>query len=277
MKPKSLLYRGLQYFILVTGIVGILFPIYITIVTAMKTPEESTASFFALPKSFYLDNFQAIISKAGFSNYILNSIVITTFSILGIAILLPMVSYAISRNIKKKYYKFLFIYFTLGIFIPFQVIMIPVTKLMTRLSLLNQGGLILLYITFSAIQGVFLYVGYMRTIPYELEEAAYMDGCTILQSYVKIFLPLLKPMTATVLITNALWVWNDFLLPLLILNRSNKYWTIQLFQYNFKSQYSFDYNLAFASFFLSMIPIVVVYAIAQKSMISGLTSGAVKG
>lgn len=277
MKPKSLLYRGSQYFILVTGIVGILFPIYITIVTAMKTPEESTASFFALPKSFYLDNFQAIISKAGFSNYILNSIVITTLSILGIAILLPMVSYAISRNIKKKYYKFLFIYFTLGIFIPFQVIMIPVTKLMTRLSLLNQGGLILLYITFSAIQGVFLYVGYMRTIPYELEEAAYMDGCTILQSYVKIFLPLLKPMTATVLITNALWVWNDFLLPLLILNRSNKYWTIQLFQYNFKSQYSFDYNLAFASFFLSMIPIVVVYAIAQKSMIAGLTSGAVKG
>jgi raffinose/stachyose/melibiose transport system permease protein len=277
MKLKRLIFRILQYVVLVAGLISIAIPLYVTVITALKTQAESTANFFALPKSLYLDNFKQILSNSGFFTYVMNSVVITVVAVVGISILLPMVSFAISRNMHKKYYRFLFFYFTIGIFIPFQVIMIPVSKLMTQLNLLNQSGLILLYITFSAIQGVFLYVGYMKTIPYELEEAAYIDGCTVVQSYIKIFLPMLKPMTATVLITNSLWIWNDFLLPLLILNRSDKYWTLQLFQYNFKSQYAFDYNLAFASFTLSMIPIVIVYFFSQKSMIAGLTSGAVKG
>jgi len=277
MKLKRLIFRILQYVVLVLGLISIAIPLYVTVITALKTQSESTANFFALPKSLYLDNFKQILSNSGFFTYVMNSVIITVVAVVGISILLPMVSFAISRNMHKKYYRFLFIYFTIGIFIPFQVIMIPVSKLMTQLNLLNQSGLILLYITFSAIQGVFLYVGYMKTIPYELEEAAYIDGCTVVQSYIKIFLPMLKPMTATVLITNSLWIWNDFLLPLLILNRSDKYWTLQLFQYNFKSQYAFDYNLAFASFTLSMIPIVIVYFFSQKSMIAGLTSGAVKG
>lgn len=276
MKNRQKVLSALRYPFLVIGLICILIPLYVTLVTALKTPAESSANFFALPASLYLENFKKILTNTGFSTYVFNSFLITAGSLLGIVIFLPMLSYAIARNMGKKYYRFLFVYFTIGIFIPFQVIMIPVTKLMTSLSFLNQGGLILLYITFSAIQGVFLYVGYMKTIPFELEQAAYIDGCNVWQAYFKIFLPLLKPMTATILVTNGLWIWNDFLLPLLILNRSDKYWTLQLFQYNFKSQYSFDYNLAFASFCLSMIPIIVFYAFGQKAMIAGLTAGAVK-
>lgn len=264
------------YFLLGIGLLLILFPLYLTIITAMKTPAESAKNFFSLPTSFYLENFKAVMSRANFSQYVMNSVVITGVSLLIITFFVPMVSYSIARNLKKKYYKFLFAYFTMGIFIPFQVIMIPVTKLMTKLHLMNKTGLIILYVTFALIQGVFLFVGYIKTLPYELEEAAYIDGCTTRQAYFKIIFPLLKPMTATVFIMNALWIWNDFLLPLLLLNKSPKYWTLQLFQYNFKSQYTFDYNLAFSSFLMSTLPIVIVFIFTQKHIIAGLTNGSVK-
>lgn len=276
MKVTGKIRKAFIYIILAIGIVIIAFPLYLTVITALKTPEESARNFFAFPSSFYLGNFQQVINKANFLTYVMNSFIITGVSLLIITLILPLVSYSIARNLNKKYYKFLFGYFTLGIFIPFQVIMIPVSKLMTQLNLLNQAGLILLYVTFSFIQGVFLYVGYIKTLPYELEEAAYIDGCNVWKAYIKIIFPLLKPMTATVFIMNALWIWNDFLLPLLILNKSPKFWTLQLFQYNFKSQYSFDYNLAFSSFLLSMLPIILVYAFSQKHIVAGLTNGAVK-
>lgn len=277
MKIKNRIKGIVSYSALLVGMVIILFPLYLTIITALKTPAESAKSFFALPSSFYLGNFKSVLSRANFGTYVMNSVVITGISLLIISFLLPMVSYAIARNMhKKKYYKFLLAYFTVGMFIPFQVIMIPVTRLMTQLHLLNKAGLIILYLTFSFIQGVFLYVGYIKTLPYDLEEAAYIDGCTAWKAYWKIIMPLLKPMSATVFIMNALWIWNDFMLPLLILNKSPKFWTLQLFQYNFKSQYSFDYNLAFSSFLMCMIPIIVVYIFMQKHIISGLTNGAVK-
>lgn len=142
---------------------------------------------------------------------------------------------------------------------------------------MHQGGLIVLYITYSLTQGVFLYQGYLRTvIPGEVEEAARIDGSGILTTYTRIIFPMMKPMTGTIIILNSLWIWNDFLMPLLVLNRSNAYWTLPLFQYNFKSQYAFEFNLAFATFVLSIAPIIVIYACFQKHIIAGLTSGAIK-
>ncbi len=125
--------------------------------------------------------------------------------------------------------------------------------------------------------GVFLFVAYMDSVPRELEESAFIDGAGVVQTYIQIVFPLVKPMTATIMILNGLSVWNDFMLPLLLLNKSKDSWTLQLFQYNFKTTYSFDYNLAFASFLLSMLPVMVVYVFAQKYIIQGLTTGAVKG
>ena len=276
MSRKKILNKTMIYLLLGVGFILILFPAYLTIITAMKTPTESAENFFSLPKSFYIGNFKEVMARSNFFTYAWNSLLITGVSLVLIIFISPMISYAIARNLDKKYYKFLFAYITMGIFIPFQVIMIPVTKLMTKINMLNQGGLILLYITYSLIQSVFLYVGYIKTIPRDLEEAAYIDGCSVWQAYYKVIFPLLRPVTATVSIMNALWIWNDFLLPLLILNKSPKYWTLQLFQYNFKSQYMFDYNLAFSSFLMSSLPVIIVYLIMQKNMISGLTGGAVK-
>ncbi len=276
MMKKGSRFKTLNYVVLFTGVLIIAYPVYLTILTALKTTQETSKNFFSLPQSLYLGNFIEVIHKANFPTFLFNSFIITGVSVALIVIIAPITSYAIARNLKNRYFKFLFGYITIGIFIPFQVIMIPLTKLMTRLGMLNQAGIIILYLTFSLIQSVFLYVGYIKTLPLDIEESAYLDGCNIPKSYFYVIFPLLKPMTATIVVMNVLWIWNDFLLPLLILNRSQSYWTIQLFQYNFKSQYMFDYNLAFASFFLSTLPVVLIYMSMQKHIVSGITQGAVK-
>ncbi len=264
--------------ILFVGILLIAFPMYLTIVTAFKTGKETAQNFFTLPQTLYLDNFKEVIQSNEFFVYVGNSILITVCSLVLILIIVPLVSYAIARNMKKLYYKGIYLMFSLGIFVPFQVIMLPVVKQMTKLSLLNKYGLIILYATYALAQGVFLYVGYIKNnMPIELEEAAYIDGASKIKTYILVVFPMLKPMTATIIITNALWVWNDFLLPLLMLNKSSKYWTLPLFQYNFQSTYAVEYNLAFASFVLTIIPILIIYLIFQKYILAGMTNGAVKG
>ncbi len=264
--------------ILFVGILLIAFPMYLTIVTAFKTGKETAQNFFTLPQTLYLDNFKEVIQSNEFFVYVGNSILITVCSLVLILIIVPLVSYAIARNMKKLYYKGIYLMFSLGIFVPFQVIMLPVVKQMTKLSLLNKYGLIILYATYALAQGVFLYVGYIKNnMPMELEEAAYIDGASKIKTYILVVFPMLKPMTATIIITNALWVWNDFLLPLLMLNKSSKYWTLPLFQYNFQSTYAVEYNLAFASFVLTIIPILIIYLIFQKYILAGMTNGAVKG
>ncbi|MGZ7443996.1 carbohydrate ABC transporter permease [Paenibacillus sp. TH7-28] len=266
-----------SYVLLSAGLVVIFLPLYLTVITAFKTSKESARNFFAFPSELYLGNFQEVLFNNDFFQFFSNSVLITVVSILLILLVVPLTAYAISRNMNKWYFKTLYILFIMGIIIPFQVIMLPVTRLMTELDLLNRFGLILLYVTYALTQGVFLYVGYIRTtIPKELEEAAEVDGCSKFRTYRSVIFPLLAPLTATVIIVNSFWIWNDFLLPLLILNKSETFWTLPLFQYNFKSQYSFNYNLAFASFVMTVIPIMLVYVFFQKQIIAGLTGGAVK-
>jgi len=280
MKMKKIksfkLLKILAYIILFVGIITILFPFYLTIITAFKTPQESSVSFFAFPNSLYWDNFINVFKKAHYFMFFGNSIIITVISVCVILIIVPLCSYAIARNMKKKYYKIIYTYIIIGIFIPFQVIMIPLVKYLSDLHLSNMMGLILMHITLASSVGVFLLVNYIRTIPRDMEEAAVMDGCTTLQAYFKIVVPLLKPMLATIFVMNALWVWNDFQMPLLILNQSPDMWTLPLFQFNFKSQYTYDYNMAFSSYLIAMVPVMIVYATSQKYIVSGLTQGAVK-
>lgn len=265
------------YIFIVIGICLVAFPVYMVFVTAFKTTEESAISFFALPSSFYLGNFIEVMSDKNFYHYFINSIGITLGSVGIIAVYIPMVGYAISRNQKSnRYFKFLYMYLVLGIFIPFQVFMIPLTQMMTSLKMLNQFGLIMLYVTFGLCEGVFLFVAYLKSVPLEIEEAAYIDGCSTLQIFFRIVYPIAKPMTATIAILDTLWIWNDFLLPVLILNRSAESWTLPLYQYNFKSAHLFRYNLAFAAFMFSIVPMMIIYVFLQKHIIEGLTAGAIK-
>lgn len=273
---SSRILKILSYVLLITGMIVILYPFYLTIITALKTPQESSQSFFSFPQSFYLGNFVNVLQKANYFVFFRNSAVVTLVSVFLIMVLIPMCSYAIARNMEKRYYKTMYFYLLAGIFVPFQVIMVPLVKYLSKLNLCNIPGLIIMCVTLASSQGVFLLVNYIRSVPRDLEEAAYIDGCGTVKAYVKIVLPMIRPILATIFVLNALWVWNDFQMPLLILNQSQDMWTLPLFQYNFKSQYSFDYNLAFASYLIAMIPVLIAYACAQKHIVSGLAQGAVK-
>lgn len=263
--------------ILVCGALIILFPLWITLITSLKTQQESAQSFFSLPTSFYLDNFVSVFQKSGYWMYVGNSAKITVIAVLLILLFIPMCAYGIARNMgEKRYYKGIYYYILIGIFVPFQVIMVPLVQYLKDLNLLNQTGLICMCLALASSQGVFLLTNYIRSVPRDLEEAASIDGCTTFSAYWRVVVPLIKPMIATVFIMNALWVWNDFQMPLLILNQQPDMWTLPLFQYNFKSQYTYDYNLAFASYLVAMLPVVIAYICAQKYIVAGLTQGAVK-
>lgn len=277
IKKEGLGWRIARTILLGLGLCLILAPLYLVVINSFKSLEEAGRNFFAFPSGFHLENFKELFANNNYWVYAKNSLVISVVSVALILILVPSVSYSIARNYTKKYYKGIYFYLLMGLFIPSQVIMLPVTKLMTRLDLLNRQGLILLYAAFSLTQGVFLFVNYIRGLPYEIEESAYMDGCNVFQTYTRIVLPLVKPMIATLLIMDLLWIWNDFMLPLLILNRSQDIWTLPLFQYNFKTEYSFDYTMAFTAYLMSMLPMLIVYCLGQKHIIKGLTAGSVKG
>lgn len=265
-----------SYVFLTVGVFIILFPMYITVVTAMKTPDEMSSNFFGLPGSFYLQNFADVIGKAHFGSFVFNSLFTTVFSLIGIAIFVPLVSYSIARNYKKRYYRSIYVLFVAGAFVPFTVVMVPQIKLMSWFNAMNMYGLVLLYWVFALSEGCLLTVSYVNSIPTELDEAAFIDGASVLRTFFVIIYPMMKPIISAVLIMDALWIWNDFQLPLLMLNASEDMWTLPLFEYNFKNKYSTNYTMAFAAFLLSSLPILAFYLIAQKQIINGLTNGAIK-
>lgn len=270
-------WRILRNIVLFCGLVLILFPLYLVLINSFKTLEEAGKNFFALPSGLNLDNYKELFTNSNYWIFLSNSFKITVISLMLILIFVPSVSYAIARNFDRPYYKGIYYYLLMGLFIPSQVILLPVTKMMSKLNMLNHPGLIILYAAFSLTQGVFLFVNYIRGLPYEIEESAQIDGCSVFQTYTKIVLPLVKPMISTLVIMDALWIWNDFMLPLLILNRTQNIWTLPLFQYNFKTEYSFNYTMAFTAYLLAMLPMLIIYCMGQKYIIKGLTAGSVKG
>nr|WP_027973844.1 carbohydrate ABC transporter permease [Streptococcus porci] len=267
----------IPYIVLLTGILLMLIPLAVTIISSFKTTKEITGNFFGLPEEWTLSNYERLFND-GIVHYFLNSAFLTVVSVALIIAVIPMAAFAIARHMdRKKIFAIMYTLLIIGMFVPFQVIMLPMAKLMSNLHMTNLVGLTILYLTYAIPQTLFLYVGYIKTIvPTEMDEAAAIDGAGRFLMYRKIIFPLMKPMHATVLIINALWVWNDFLMPLLVLNRDSSTWTMPLFQYNYQGQYFSDYGPSFASYVVGIIPILIVYLIFQKNIISGMTSGSVK-
>ena len=266
------------YLILTLGALLILFPMYITITTTFKTPAESAVSFFTLPNSLYLGNYATVLQDEKLYYAYGNTILITVVSLLGEMLILPPMGFALSRGMKQnRFFKGLYFFFLLGIFLPWQVRMMPVVKLMGWLGLLSPLGITLLYVAHATCESMFLYVGYLATVSDSIEEAAYIDGASTFQVYTRVILPLMTPILSTVLIREGLAIWNDFQMPLITLNRSSKLWTLTIYLNNFQSELSVDYNLSFACLMLTCLPIVIFYIIMQKQIMGSLTSGAVKG
>ena len=270
--------RIFTYLILSLGALLILFPIYITLATTFKTASESSVSFFTLPKSLYLGNYLSVLQDQKLYYAYGNTLLITAVSLVGELILLPPMGYALSRSMgRSKVFRGLYFFFLMGIFLPWQVRMMPVVKLMSWLNLLSPLGVTLLYMAHATCESMFLYVGYLATVSTTIEEAAYIDGASTFQIYSRVILPLMTPILSTVVIREGLAIWNDFQLPLITMNRSSRLWTLTICLYNFSSEYSVDDSSAFACLVLTCLPIVILYIIMQKQIMGGLTSGAIKG
>ncbi|RPA59839.1 carbohydrate ABC transporter permease [Aerococcus agrisoli] len=277
MKNEERFNQIWKYVLLIVGAILILIPLLATVFSSFKTTQDIMQHFFAFPNPATFDNYARLIAD-GIGHYFWNSAVITVLSVILVTLFIPAAAYSIARNMSKhKAFAIMYSLLILGIFVPFQVIMIPITVMMSRLGLANMWGLILLYLTYAIPQTLFLYVGYIKlSVPDSLDEAAMIDGADRFTTYRKIIFPMLKPMHATTLIINALWFWNDFMLPLLILNKNAEMWTLPLFQYNYTGQYFNDYGPSFASYVVGIITITIVYLIFQKNIISGMSNGAVK-
>ncbi|AFV88531.1 MAG: carbohydrate ABC transporter permease [Acidipropionibacterium acidipropionici] len=253
----------------------ILVPLYFTIVTAFKIPTELAESGFALPSRWTLKNFQTAWTLTSFPKRMMTSAIVTVGAVVLTLLSNSFVSYAISRNMHRKWVKALYFYFIAAMFVPFPIIMLPVVKDTALLGIDNEAGLILLYVVFGLSFNMMLYTSYLKSMPEEIEESASIDGAGRWTVFWKIVFPLLAPMNATVGILTCVWAWNDFLLPLVILTDPGTQ-TLPLAQYVFQGQFNTNYTVAFASYLLAMAPMLIVYIFSQKWVISGVMRGSSK-
>lgn len=265
--------------LLILGLSAIALPLYMTIVIAFKQPTEMTnsiAGILSLPRTWSLHNFKEAMRVTDFWHSLGNSLMITIVTV-GLSLVIhSLMGYALARNRKEsKFYNFVYLFIVSGMFVPFAILMMPLAKQTAEMGLENWFGVVLLYVVFYMPMNILLYSGYLVNIPLALEEAAKVDGASIWKTYWSVIFPVMKPMHATVAVLTALSVWNDVMTPLVIM--AGKEWnTLPLAQLNFQSQFGTNYNLAFASYLLSLVPILIFYLICQKQILDGVVNGAVK-
>jgi raffinose/stachyose/melibiose transport system permease protein len=211
-----------------------------------------------------------------------NSVVITTTSLFAIGIFSGMAAWVLVRR-KTKYSFFIFMFFLSGMVIPFQVVMIPLVRQLTIMKNITGipfkdklWGVIMAYVGFGAPLSVFLFHGFIKSVPIDIEEAAIIDGCTKPQVFFKIVLPILKPIFVTLLVLNGMWIWNDYLLPSLIIGTQGDLQTLPMAVMFLAGSYLRQWDLILTSVLMAALPAVILFLFAQKYIIRGMTSGAIK-
>lgn len=253
-----------------------LIPFYFVVINSFKTFGDLLANAASLPEQFYWQNYVKVWEIMKFPKAFLNSLLVTVFSNIGLVLISSMAAYMIARR-PSKLNTLMFMLYVAAMVIPFQSIMIPLVRVASNLDLMNSHwGLIIAYFGFGVSLNIFLYHGFIKAIPREIEESAIVDGCSIYGVFFKIIWPLLKSITVTVILLNSLWIWNDFLLPSLFLYDASLR-TIPLSTYSFFGQYTKQWDLALAGLVLGIIPIILFFLLLQKHIIAGITAGSVKG
>lgn len=254
-----------------------LIPLFIIVNYSFKTKKELYLnSPISLPGSLNFDNYVAAFQKLDISTTFVNTFMYTAISVLILALLCGTTAWAIARG-KRKFFKFCYIYFIIGILIPYQALFLPIYTIGYKLNLVNtRFGIIFMYVATGVSFGVFLMTSFMSTVPLELEEAARIDGCSVFKTYFKVVLPLLKPAMATLIIMQAFQIWNDYLLASLYVGKKQLKTLTVAVQSLFSAQTS-DYTTAMAAIVISVLPIAILFLSLQKYFIKGMTVGAVKG
>ena len=252
-------------------------PLFIIVNYSFKTKKELYInSPLSLPQSFQLDNYVKAIDKLNMGTTYINTFIYTAVSVFVLAMLCGITAWAIARC-KHRFFKFCYIYFIVGILIPYQALFLPIYTIGFKMHLTNtRFGIIFMYVATGISFGVFLMNSFMSTVPVELEEAARIDGCSVFKTYFSIVLPLLKPAMATLIIMQAFQIWNDYLLASLYVSKKQLKTLTVAIQSLFSAQTS-DYTTAMAAIVLSVLPIAVLFMCLQKYFIKGMTVGADKG
>ena len=249
-------------------------PFFLVFLNSFKPKYEILDNPLALPVEFTWDNFGQALEKMNFFASLTHSVIITVLSVSALILVSSMLAYYLSRS-NNKFTKGIFLVLVASMIVPFQALMIPFVSLFAPLFAINRiGALVFFYMGFGVALSTFLYHGFISNIPKELDEAASIDGASDFTIFWRIIFPMLRPVTATVAIINALWIWNDYLLPRLVLDKDTN--TLPLSTYLFYGQYSTEYGQAMAGLLLAVIPIIAFYMVLQRQFISGISSGAVK-
>ncbi|WMC93613.1 carbohydrate ABC transporter permease [Kineothrix sp. MB12-C1] len=277
---KSRFTNKIIFVILCVFTVAILYPLLFILNNSFKGKFFISSDPFSLPdtETFVgLTNYVNGLVKTGLLNAIVWSFFITILSVVLLILFTSMTAYYITR-VKSKYSTILYYMFVFSMIVPFQMVMFTMTNLANTFHLRNPLGMCFLYLGFGAGLSVFMFSGFVKSIPLEIEEAAMIDGCSPLQTFFGVVFPILKPTAITVAILNAMWIWNDFLLPYLIIGISTQYKTIPVVvQMLVGSNGNKDMGALMAMLVLAIIPIVIFYLTCQKYIIEGVVAGAVKG
>lgn len=265
---------------------AVLFPFYIVLISSAKTPFEITQGPLALPSDWsnLWNNIAHIWTDENirYQSSFIASLLITGFSLVLINLLSAQAAWVLVRT-KTRLSGFLFMIFVASMVIPFQIVMLPLVAWfrtlydVTGIKLLREfAGMYLAYIGFGASLSIFLYHGFIKGIPLELEEAAQIDGCSQFATFYRIIFPILKPIHATVAILNGMWIWNDYLLPLLILSKGGALMTVPLAVSNFAGAYVKQWDLIMTAILMAMVPVIVAFLLAQKYIVKGMVAGSIK-
>lgn len=266
----------LEIILLLCAVIYI-YPVFLMFINSFKSFKEVLVDVVAMPGQLQWDNYTHVIEKINYGRLFFNNLVITVVGIAGIVFLASLTAYILARR-STRFTKFAYMFCIIPMLVPFQTIMITLVKVMKSMHLSNSLlGLGIQYWGFGIPMAVFIFMGFIKTIPRAIDESATIDGASTFSIYVKIIFPLLKPVTATVMVLDVMWIWNDFLLPMLMVNSSPSTKTLTLAAYTFVGQYNTQWQYAMTAMVLALLPSILFFILMQKHIIKGVVAGAVKG
>ncbi|MNE39725.1 L-arabinose transport system permease protein AraQ [compost metagenome] len=254
-----------------------LYPLFLTIINSFKSFKEVMTDVIALPQSLSFENYAYVWKFINYPRLFMNNAIITLLGLVGIILIASIASYKLARTKSRAS---LIIYFIciMPMLIPFQSIMLTVLQMAKDFHLSDSTwGLGLLYWGFGAPLALFIYHGFVKGIPKEIDESATIDGASGFRLFFSVIFPLLKSVTTTIIIIDVMWIWNDFLLPLLMVNGSPATKTLTLAAYTFVGQYTSDWQYAMTAMVMAVLPSIIVFIFLQKYIVKGVVAGAVKG
>jgi raffinose/stachyose/melibiose transport system permease protein len=277
LKQKQKTLDGCINAVVMVMALAYIYPVFLMVINSLKPFGEVVSSAISMPKVWAPENYGFVIAKMSYIKLFFNTAFITASGIAGIVFLSTMAAYILHRR-KNRFTASARLFIILPMLIPFQTIMITLLKTMNILNLSGSRlGLGIQYWGFGIPMAVFIYFNFMGTIPRELDESSYIDGAGTFRTFLTIIFPLLKSVTATVIVLDVMWIWNDFLLPLLMVNRSNETKTLVLAAYTFVGQFNTEWHYAMTAMVLTVLPSVIFFIAFQRNIIAGVVAGAVKG